>query len=157
MALFEDRAESEVERAIALVEEAIRGLGLDPEKARAASGGRSYALRRGSAQIAVTVHPGDGTREGTLRVAAPVVRLPSVEAQRNALLLYVLELNARELVGAAFGVVGEELVVVSERLLRDLDRSEVDAAIRGVGRLADTWDDVLSSRFGARRSSDPST
>lgn len=155
-----ERAEAsaaEADRANALVEDAIRRLGVDPQQARvtgaAAGGSISYVLRRGSARIAVAVHPSQGERAGTLRVAAPVVRLPAAE-HRAALFQHLLELNARELVGAAFGLLGDEVIVVSERPLRDLDASEVDAAIRGVGRLADTWDDTLAGRFEAKRSSD---
>lgn len=144
----------EVQRAIEMVEQSLRALGLDAvaAKTRAEGGGASYALRRGSARVVVAVHPGTEQRPGSLRVAAPVVKLPS-DDQRAALFQHVLELNARELVGAAFGLIGEDVVIVSERPLHDLDASEVDATIRGVGRLADTWDDALATRFGAQRSS----
>jgi hypothetical protein len=156
MALFDERAESEATRAVALVEEAIRKLGIDPAAAKAPSQDpktASYALRRGSARILVSVHRGADGREGTLRVGAPVVKLPE-ERKRAEMYLHLLELNARELVGAAFGVLGAEVVVITERALKDLDASEVDAAIRGVGRIADAWDDTLASRFGAKRASD---
>lgn len=144
----------EAQRAIELVEQSLRALGLDPAAAKTGGEGgvASYALRRGSARVIVVVHPPTEQRPGSLRVAAPVVKLPSGD-QRAALFQHVLELNAREVVGAAFGLVGDEIVVVSERPLRDLDASEVDATIRGVGRLADTWDDALATRFGAQRSS----
>lgn len=137
-----------------MVEQSLRALGLDPAAAKTGGegGGASYALRRGSARVFVAVHPGNEQRPGSLRVAAPVVKLPPGD-RRAALLQHVLELNARELVGAAFGLIGEEVVVVSERALRDLDASEVDATIRGVGRLADTWGDALATRFDTERSS----
>lgn len=145
----------EAQRAIELVEQSLRALGLDPAAAKTGGegGGATYALRRGSARVLVAVHAGTEQRPGSFRVAAPVVKLPATD-QRAALFQHVLELNARELAGAAFGLLGDEIVVVSERPLRDLDSSEIDATIRGVGRLADTWDDALASRFGAKRSSD---
>ena len=136
--------------AHALVEDSIRKLGLDPGKARVPGATGRWVLQRGSARIGIAVHPAEGSREGSLRVAAPVVKVPD-EAKRLALFTHLLELNAAELVGAAFGVAGGDVVVVAERALRDLDASEVDAAIRGVGRIADTWDDTLASRFGAPR------
>jgi hypothetical protein len=111
-----------------------------------------YALQRGSAHVMVVVHPAQGGREGTFRVAAPVVCIPEGPS-RAALYQHLLELNARELVGASFGVVGGDVVVVSERPLRDLDASEVDATIRGVGRLADHWDDMLAQQFEIAHSS----
>lgn len=138
-------------RAIALVEDAIRKLGIDPAQVRAP--GAHYALRRGSARITVAVHGTEGAREGSLRIAAKVIKLPA-EGERPALFQHLLELNARELAGAAFGVLEGDVVVVAERALRDLDASEVESMLLGVGRIADTYDDALAKRFGAARSSD---
>ena len=72
-----------------------------------------------------------------------------------ALYKRLLEANASELVGVAFGLRDGEVVLVSERSVRDLDGSEVDALIRSVGRVADRFDDALAKEFGAQRSSDP--
>ncbi len=154
MGIVEGGESNEAQRAVDLVEASLRTLGLDAGSARLAGDGPSvvYALQRGSAQVMVVVHPAQGGREGTFRVAAPVVRIPEGPS-RAALYQHLLELNARELVGASFGVVGGDVVVVSERPLRDLDASEVDATIRGVGRLADHWDDALAQQFGVARSS----
>lgn len=74
---------------------------------------------------------------------------------REALFLRVLELNAAGLAGCAFGVLGDSVVLVSERPTRDLDESEVLYAIRQVAALADLFDDSLVASFGGRRSSDP--
>ncbi|AKF06486.1 hypothetical protein DB32_003635 [Sandaracinus amylolyticus] len=149
-------ADDDTKRAITLVEEAIGRLGIDAASAKLTGDAdvASYVLRRGSARIVVAVHAPAAGREGSLRIAAPVVKIPAADAQRAALFQHVLELNARELVGAAFGLLGGDVVVVSERALRDLDASEVDAAIRSVGRLADSWDDALATRFSTQRSSD---
>ncbi len=114
----------------------------------------AFALRRGSARILVAVHaPNPELPEGRLRVVAPVVHLPPPERE-PALCRRLLEANATELVGAAFAISGAEVVVVTERAVRDLDASEVDAMIRNVGRVANRWDDALATEFGARRSSD---
>jgi hypothetical protein len=142
------------DQAVRLVESVITGLGLnaadaalvseDPKKTRA------FALKRGSARVVVALHASE--EGGTIRVLAPCVKLgetPSAEFFKH-----LLELNARELVGAAFGVFGDEVVVVTERNLADLNASEVDAMVRGVGRIADRHDDALAQRFGVRRASD---
>lgn len=150
-----DDQKTEHQRAVALVEDAIKRLGIDPATARGPADARSaqYQLRRGSARIVIAIHAAEGAREASLRVAAPVIELPD-EARRLALYHHVLELNAKELVGAAFGIAGSSLLVVAERSIRDLDGSEVDSILRSVGRIADTYDDALASRFGAKRSSD---
>lgn len=146
---------SEVDRAVALVEQAIRGLGIDPAASRNQREGHvAYALRRGSARILVAVHaPNPTLPEGRLRVVAPLVHLPAPE-RHLALFRRLLEANATELVGAAFAISGTEVVVVAERSVIDLDASEVDSIIRNVGRMADRYDDELAAAFGAVRSSD---
>jgi len=142
------------DEAVRLVESVINTLGLSATDAALPSDEptktRAFALKRGSARVVVAVHASDSG--GTIRVLAPCVKLgatPSAE-----LFKHLLELNARELVGAAFGVFADEVVVVTERSVQDLNASEVDAMIRGVGRISDRHDDVLAQRFGVRRSSD---
>jgi hypothetical protein len=149
------QAASDVDRAVTLVEQTIRRLGIDPAASRNRREGHvSYALRRGSARILVAIHaPSAELPEGRLRVVSPVVHLPEAGRQ-PALFRRVLEANATELVGAAFAISGQEVVVVAERSVQDLDGSEVDTLIRNVGRIADRYDDELAAAFGAVRSSD---
>lgn len=148
-------ADADVENAVGLVERTIRGLGIDPASSRTQREGHvAYALRRGSARILIAVHaPSGDLTEGRIRVVAPVIHLPAAD-QVPALSRELLEANAEKLVAAAFAISGGEVVVVSERSVRDLDASEVDGLIRNVGRVADAWDDALAQRYGARRSSD---
>ncbi|MCA9609285.1 MAG: YbjN domain-containing protein [Myxococcales bacterium] len=150
-----DQAKQDVERATALVEKTIEALGIDPATSRRERDGHvAYALRRGSARILIAVHaPSGDLTEGRIRVVAPVVVLPS-EDRQLALLKHLLVANATDLVGAAFAVSGDEVVVVTERAVRDLDASEVDTMIRTVGRVADRYDDELSKTFSLTRSSD---
>ena len=157
MTLFDDRAEHIHEQAVRLVEEAIAGLSVNVAESRLPSDGATtrYALQRGSAQLLILVEPPSDTVElGVLRVVAPVVRLPAME-RRPELFQKLLEANARELFGAAFALQAGEIVVVTERSLLDLDRSEVEVAIRTVGRVADRYDDDLAIEFATSRSSDP--
>ncbi|MCZ7680443.1 MAG: YbjN domain-containing protein [Sandaracinaceae bacterium] len=69
---------SDAARAVTLVEQAIRGLGIDPAASRTERDGHvAFALRRGSARILIAIHaPGPELPEGRLRVVAPVVRVP---------------------------------------------------------------------------------
>ena len=154
MSLFDDQAESGVERAVELVEQTIESLGVSPSEARLSGDARRWSLRRGSAAIVISiVDPKDGAGDGTIRVIAPVVRLPD-PAARAPLFERLLEVNANGLGGPAFGVRGQEVVLVSERSVRDLDASEVDQMVRAIGREADRYDDVLAKEFGTSRSSD---
>jgi len=156
MALFEDQSAEQLRLAAALVEQTVRALGIDPAAARVTTtdGSSAWALKRGSASILVVLHgPREGEPDGTIRVVAPVIRLPA-PPMRPALFERLLVLNGRELLGVAFGVVGDEVVVLSERSVRDLDASEVDVTLRTVGRIADRYDDALAKEFGATRSAD---
>ena len=153
--LSEPGAASDVERAVALVEATIEGLGIDPAESRTQREGHvAYALRRGSARLLIAVHaPSGELTEGRLRVVAPCVHLPPSDRE-HALFRRLLEANATDLVGAAFAISGNEIVVVAERSVRDLDSSEVDTMVRNVGRVADRYDDDLARTFSLSRSSD---
>ncbi|MGH7270156.1 MAG: hypothetical protein ACREJ3_06960, partial [Polyangiaceae bacterium] len=121
--------DNDFENAKRLVESAIRKLGLDPSTTRAPSAGEGQAawtLKRGSASIlvAVTKHEDEGSTY--LRVASPVVTLPTDRTKHEPLLRELLELNASGLANAAFGLLGERVVVVSERPTAGLDESEAE-------------------------------
>lgn len=155
MTLFGDHAESARRRAVELVEQTIEALGVDAGQARVGSADEPrWVLRRGSASVVVSIHsPSDGAPAGTVRVLAPVVRLPD-EGKQPALFRRLLEANAHELVGVAFGIREGDVVLVSERSLQDLDGSEIDSTVRTIGRVADRYDDALAREFGTSRSSD---
>lgn len=141
-------------RAVRLVEATIQKLGIDPASTKIPGDGQTvaFALKRGSARVIVAVH-GAG-EDGAVRVISPVVRIPADTAKHTAFYRRLLDLNGREIQGAAFGLFGDDAVVIAERSVKDLDASEVEAAIRGVGRVADRWDDALATEFGTVRSSD---
>jgi hypothetical protein len=137
-----------------LVQDLIHKLGLDPkgtcikdEPEQAA-----YTLKRGSASILVTVLKRPEEKATFLRVASPVVTLPQDAGKHLALFKRLLELNANGLVNSAFGVVGERVVVVSERPAEGLDAEEVDQIVRHLAAVADTYDDRLAEEFSAKKS-----
>ena len=156
MTLFGDQAQSGLDRAAELVEETIEALGVEPTQARlsAEGGQRRWSLQRGSAAILIALAPpAAASRDGSIRVIARVVRLPSDDRQL-AFFRRLLELNGSELSGVAFGIHGGEVVLIAERSVRDLDASEVDSMVRTIGRAADQYDDVLAKEYGTSRSSD---
>ena len=144
----------DVARAVTLVETTIRALGVDPASAKIPGDDKTYAyaLRRGSARVVVAISHGHGGH-GVLRVLAPVVRAPEA-SKEAAVFRRLLEINAREISGAAFGLFGDEVVVVVERPTKDLDASEVEANVKNVGRVADHWDDALAIEVGLLRPTD---
>lgn len=162
MTLFENPEASACELAMRLVERSIAELGVSPVATRlhdASSGadaGGTWSFKRGSADVLVTVSPPQGGHAGAIRVISPVVRLPEDEAVCARLFRHLLTLNGMQVVGAAFGLIEEEVVVVAERSVVDLDPSEVDEMLRAVGEVADYFDEVLAGEYGGVPSSDTS-
>jgi hypothetical protein len=143
----------------ALIEAAIQTLGVSPASARAKEGDghASWTLQRGSAAILIAVatrETGQGGESAIfLRVISPVMTLPE-PAKREALYRHILELNAQGLANAAFGLVNERIVAVSERPARDLQSEEVVQMVRHLAAVADTYDNRLVKAFGGKLASD---
>jgi hypothetical protein len=143
------------DRAKDLVEQTIRKLGLDPGGSRAKDAPTtcSWTLQRGSAAILVNLTYRKEDNNLYLRVVSPVVTLPEA-SRREALFTRILELNGSGLANCAFGLIGDRVVLVSERPAEGLDPEEVEQIIRHLGAVADTYDDRLVKEFGGRRASD---
>lgn len=156
MGLFEDGTETAWTIAVKLVERAIADLGLDPiaVRAREDKSPGLWAIRRGSATVIISVVASIEGPEGTLRVLAPILRPPDEPTTQARLFRRLLELNGTELTGAAFGLLGGDVVVVAERSIIDLDASETDALLATVTQVADHYDDELADQYGAVRLAD---
>jgi hypothetical protein len=137
-------------KASTTVEGILKKLGLDPNTARVRdeAGTRAWGMLRGSAQVLLMVTTGE---HGTwLRVIAPVVKLPK-EDKRQAFFEKLLELNAKSMRNAAFGVLNDGVVVVSERPAEGLDPQEVEQILKHVGAVADHYDDQFVKEWGVTR------
>lgn len=128
-------------------------LGLDPKKILASedAGRVVYRLRRGSADVAVALAEAKGSTY--VRVVAPVMIPPDDRDKRAALMSHVLELNARGLQNAAFGLLDGTLIVVSERPAAGLDDVEFEQMLTHLSAVADTFDDRLVQDFGGQLAS----
>src|SRR3954463_12922341 len=137
-----------------LVEQVIALLGLEPAAvlSKESEAAVAWGIKRGSAAILVTVFNNDRGDTVSLRAVSPVMTLPA--GDRSALYQRLLELNGQGLVNAAFGVVGERIVVKSERPAAWLEAAEVEQIIMQLSAVADTYDDRLVREFGGERASD---
>ena len=145
---------TEFDKAKQLVEDTIRKLGLDPTSTRAQAAGATQAawtLKRGSASVLVTVTHHEQENETFLRVASPVVTLPTDKSKLEGLFRRLLEINAAGLANAAFGLSGDRVLAVSERPAQGLGAEEVEQSIRHLAAVADTFDDRLEKEFGATK------
>ncbi len=145
----------EFDRAKDLVEATIKSLGIDPASARAkdAPTTTSWTFQRGSAAILVNLTHRREDDELYFRVISPVMTLPEA-ARREGLFVRLLELNGKGLANCAFGLIGDRVVVVSERPAKGLDAHEAEQIIRHLSAVADTYDDRLVNEFGGTRASD---
>jgi CelD/BcsL family acetyltransferase involved in cellulose biosynthesis len=143
------------DHARGIVEATIRKLGIDPSAATAktAPDTCSWTFQRGSAAILVNLTRRKEDDKLYLRVISPVMTLPGPEA-RQPLYVRLLELNGKGLANCAFGLVGDRVVVVSERPAEGLDESECEQIVHHLAAVADTYDDKLVKEFGGARASD---
>jgi len=145
--------EKDFENARMLVEATIRKIGLDPASTRAPGGGAvaAWTIKRGSASVLITVTQHDDARGTYLRLASPVVTLPADAGRQGPMMRRLLELNAGGLANAAFGLMGDRVVAVSERPAAGLDAGEVEQTVTHLAAVADTFDDRLAKEFGATK------
>ncbi len=139
-------------KARKLLETAFRDRGIEPDynKVKAVEGGAAWALKFGSAAVMIALNPPGGSKEAArLRIVSPIVKVP--KDLKSDLLQRLLELNGTTLPGVAFGMIGDEIVLVAERSTRGLDRSEVEEMLAMIGHFADKYDDLLVREFGGVR------
>jgi len=155
-------AKGNFERTVKLVETVIQGFGLDANKNRLDTndGSTAWALMRGSAEVLIFLNPAkEANHPNYMRVVAPCWRLPAENQQ--AIFRRLLEFNARDLWGTAFGLMSPQnnpavvdAVLVTERTTTDLDRGEIEEILTNIGAAADHFDDKLVQEFGGARLSD---
>ncbi len=156
MSMFggQNDAQSEFNRAVKVVEATLAALGLDPSQSRLATsdGSTAFTLIRGSAEVLVFLNPAKNEGPNFIRIVSPIWRMP---AENQPLILRkLLEMNARDLFGTAFGLMGDDTVLISERSTKDMDRSEVEDILQNLGAAADYFDDWLVQQFGGARLAD---
>ncbi|MBF2027167.1 MAG: YbjN domain-containing protein [Oscillatoriales cyanobacterium C42_A2020_001] len=85
--------------------------------------------------------------EDTLTVWSAVLKLPVKNEPK--LMRQLLERNWSSTLEARFGIVNDEIVVVTNRSLADLSPGEISRAITIVATIADESDEPLQEEFGA--------
>ncbi len=145
------QTDRDMAKACKLIETVIRDHGSDPDKNQvsATEGGAAWALLFGSAAVMIALNPSSGKQSARIRIVSPVVKIGG--ELNPELLRRLLELNGTTLPGVSFGLVNDEIVLVSERSIRGLDRPEVEETIAMIGYYADKYDDLLVLEFGGTR------
>jgi hypothetical protein len=152
--LFGNRQEANLKSCEQMVESVLAERGVNPEQSRISSAaGPAWGMTQGSAEVYIFL-TASKTGDNFIQVVSPVMK-PSAEAMGGGhFLKRLLELNANELTGAAFGLREDKVVLTTDRSTSGLDRVEVEEMIRRVAEYADHYDDALTNEFGGVRHSD---
>ncbi|PZV04291.1 MAG: YbjN domain-containing protein [Leptolyngbya sp.] len=86
------------------------------------------------------------SEDDTLMVWAAVLKLPAKDEPK--LMRQLLEKNWSDTLEARFGIVNNEVVVVTNRSIADLSPSELSRTITIVATIADESDEPLIAEFG---------
>ncbi len=154
MSLFGNRQEANLKSCEQMVESVLVDRGLVADKSRIHSAaGPAWGITQGSAEIYIFL-TASGNGDNFIQVVSPVMK-PSADSMAGPQFMKkLLELNANELTGAAFGLRDDEVVLTADRSTSGLDRVEVEEMIRRVADYADHYDDALTLEFGGVRHGD---
>ena len=107
--------------------------------------GHLWKFKYGSVQVFVQLT--GSTEEDTLTVWSSVLKLPA--QNESEMMRRLLEMNWSSTYEARFGMLGDEIVVLSSRSVSDLNPGEISRSITVVATIADDHDEALQEEFGA--------
>ncbi|HZG37928.1 MAG TPA: YbjN domain-containing protein [Nodosilinea sp.] len=106
--------------------------------------GHLWRFKYGSVDVYVQL-TGE-TETDTLTVWSPVLVLPAKDEPR--LMKLLLEKNCNETLEARFGISGDQVLVISSRILKDISAAEISRLMTIVATIADDSDEALVAEFG---------
>ncbi|MEA5618303.1 YbjN domain-containing protein [Cronbergia sp. UHCC 0137] len=131
---------------IELIENVISTLDQDNSAMvkRTADGGYLWKFKYGSVEVFVQLT--GISNEDTITVWSSVLKLPARDELK--LMRNLLELSCTSTFEARFGIIENQVVVISIRTLAELSPSEVSRIITIVATIADNNDELLQAEFG---------
>ena len=110
-----------------------------------ADGAYLWKFKYGSVEVFVQL---TGTNDdNTITVWSSVLKLPAKD--EPTMMRYLLQMNCSATLEARFGIIEDQVVVITMRTLEDLSAAEVSRLITIVASIADNNDEDLQSKFGA--------
>lgn len=104
-----------------------------------------WKFKYGSVEVFVQL---TGTSdEDTITIWSSVLKLPAND--EPTMMRQLLRMNCSSTLEARFGIVENQVVVISTRILEDLSPAEASRLITIVATIADDNDEDLQSKFGA--------
>ncbi|MEL6166131.1 MAG: YbjN domain-containing protein [Cyanobacteria bacterium J06641_2] len=109
-----------------------------------ADGAYLWKFKYGSVEVFVQL---TGTSdEDMITVWSSVLKLPAKDETK--MMQYLLQMNCSATLEARFGIIENQVVVISKRTLEDLSAAEVSRLITIVATIADDNDEDLQSKYG---------
>lgn len=108
-----------------------------------AEGGYLWKFNYGTVEVFVQLS--GTTDEDTITVWSSVLQLPAKDEPK--LMRQLLEMNCSSTFEARFGIIENQVVVISTRHLEELSPSEVSRLITLVATIADNNDEALKAEF----------
>ena len=104
-----------------------------------------WKFKYGSVEVFVQL---TGTSdEDTITIWSSVLKLPAKD--EPTMMRHLLQMNCSSTLEARFGIVENQVVVISTRILEDLSPAEASRLITIVATIADDNDEDLQSKFGS--------
>lgn len=107
-------------------------------------GGYLWKFKYGTVEVYVQLT--GKSDEDTITVWSAVLPLPAKDEPK--LMRHLLEMNCSSTLEARFGIIENQVVVISTRTVADLSPGEVSRLITIVATIADNNDEALQSEFG---------
>jgi len=131
---------------VGVIETVIASLSVDQSAmVNRSEAGHLWKFKYGTVEVFVQL-TGLGD-EDNLTVWSGVLKLPAKDEPK--LMRQLLERNWTNTLEARFGIVNDEIIVVTTRSLADLSAGEISRAITIVATIADESDEPLQAEFGA--------
>lgn len=109
---------------------------------------KGYVWRFQYGKVEVFIQLAGENDEDLLTVWSPVLKLPVQD--ELGLMRKLLEMNWAETYEARFGLMNEEIVVISQRTVADLSAGEVSRIVTLVATIADNNNEILGSTFASK-------
>ncbi|WP_413173662.1 YbjN domain-containing protein [Anabaena azotica] len=140
-------AETSVLNHIEVIENVISTLEQDNSAMVNHTPGGAYLWKFKYGSVEVYVQLTGSTDEDTITVWSAVLKLPAKDEPK--LTRHLLELNCTSTFEARFGIIENQVVVISTRTLAELSPGEISRIITIVATIADDNDEALVAEFGA--------
>jgi hypothetical protein len=109
-------------------------------------GGGTYLWKFKYGSVEVFVQLTGTSDEDTITIWSSVLKLPAKD--EATMMRHILQMNCSGTLEARFGIIENQVVVITTRILEDLSPAEVSRLITIVATIADDNDEDLQSKFG---------